>query len=309
MTPQVVVLVPTFNRRDSLDRLLQSLDRQTLARERFEVVIVDNNSTDGTAPTVDAFARSSRARIRLLQEAAQGAAYARNRGVRETASPIIASTDDDVEADPRWLEEALHGLELHCAAAVGGRTLPVWNGSLPEWWIPDYEKVFLKDLGTESRRVLPPDYFYTHNIVVRREALGRAGLFDTRLAPTGRQHLVGEDVELCRRMQENGDALYYVPEAIVRHHVDAYRLSRAFFRRRYFYRGVSYALRNRLRGKPLEIPYRVKELAVSIAGWLRARDATKRFELELALWRDIGYVAKGLEVGWKGARRTPDERD
>jgi glycosyltransferase involved in cell wall biosynthesis len=233
-SPAVSVIVPTFNRRESLLRLLASLDRQTLSIERFEVVVVDNNSSDETAAEVASFARSSRARIRCLTERVQGAAYARNRGIRESTAPVVASTDDDVEADPQWLEQAMRGLETSSAAVVGGRTVPVWDGSLPEWWLPQYEKVFFKDLGADARPVVPPDYFYTHNLVVRREPLLRVGLFDTRLAPTGRRHLVGEDVELCRRIHEDGNALYYFPPAIVRHHVEADRLSRPFLRRRYF---------------------------------------------------------------------------
>jgi GT2 family glycosyltransferase len=114
-------------------------------------------------------------------------------------------------------------------------------------------------------------------------------------------------VELCRRIQDNGDALYYLPEAIVRHHVEAHRLTRAFFRRRSFYRGVSYALRNTIRGRPLELRYHLKENLLSLSGWVRARDAAKRFELELALWQGLGYVAKALAQ--TRPRRGGEERE
>ena len=288
------MVVPSYNRRDSLLRTLESLTRQTFDPTDFEVVVVDNNSSDGTAQAVARYADRRNGHLRCLREAAQGAAHARNRGIRETSSPIVAFLDDDVEADANWLEKMLSGLADSRAAAVGGRTEPVWDGALPDWWLPEYEKVFARNWGDARRTVVEFPFFYSLNFAVRREVLAAVGAFDPRLGPKGHRHVVGEDADLCRRIHQTGGSLYYLPDAVVYHHVESERLTRNFFRRRFYYSGMTHLTERQIEGRSLELPYQVKALATGLVRWLSARSKSERFRHELELWYRAGNLVAGL---------------
>lgn len=294
------VVVPSFNRRGSLLRLLDSLDRQTLDPRRYEVVVVDNNSTDATSEAVEAFARRARARLRCVREPAQGAAHARNRGIRETSAPVVAFTDDDASADPRWLEELLAALQTRAAAGVGGRTLPAWDAALPPWWLPEYDKAFVRNWGDTARPVAEFPFFYSVNLALRRDVFARVGVFETRLGPTATAHVVGEDADLCRRVHEAGGSLVYWPPAIVHHHVEATRLTRRFLRRRFYYSGVTHAAQRVIRGGDVALAYHAKELAGETWRWLLAPSATERLRRELALWYRAGVISRSLSRRGRG---------
>lgn len=302
--PEVSVVVPTYNRRASLLRLLESLDRQTLDPERFEVVVVDNNSTDGTDEETLRFAARSRAKVRHLSERSQGTAYARNRGIRESVAPVVAFTDDDVEADFRWLDEILRGLDAHRADAVGGRALPVWPGPLPEWWLPTYEHVFVRNWGNEPCPVDRFPFFYGQNLAIRRRILESVGGFDPRLGPRGCRYIAGEDAELCRRIHDHGGLLYYLPTALVHHYVGADRFTRSYFRRRYYGRGVSYARQRAMAGRPMEIPYQLKLIVTALRDWTMARSAAVRFHAELSARMRLAYVVEAVTIRFRNTRRV-----
>ena len=292
--PDVSVVIPTYNRRDSLVRLLSSLDRQTLGQDRFEVVVVDNNSTDGTADAVDRRARELRLRLRCVSELEQGAVHARNRGIRETSAPVVAFTDDDIEVDAAWLEEILRGFERYSASAVGGRTQAVWEAPLPDWWLPEYEKPFARNWGTEACRVTTFPFFYSLNLAVKRSVLGEIGLFDPRLGPKGHRHVVGEDADLCRRIHESGGSLYYLPEAVVHHHVEAERLTRRFLRRRFYYAGMTHLTARKIQGRNLELPYQLKSVITNLVRWLSPASRTERFRRELDVWYRVGTLVASV---------------
>jgi len=305
------VVVPTYNRRASLLRLLDSLDRQTLPADRFEVIVVDNNSHDDTVVRVAAWASTARARLRCISEPRQGAALARNRGIDESAAPIVAFIDDDAEAEPAWLEQILRGFDVYGADAIGGYTVAVWCASLPAWWLPSYEHAFLRNWGGDPRRVSEEPFFYSQNLAVLRATLEALGGFDPQLGPKGSGHIVGEDLDLCRRIHERGGTLYYIPDAVVRHHVPPERLTRRFLRHRFYSRGMTQAILRRLRGNPLDLAYQAKQLASGLPSWLAANHATERFRRELTLWRIAGYLRTGLvlALSHRGPDNRPDRRE
>lgn len=292
----VSVVVPTFNRCASLLRLLESLERQTLLHGRFEVVVVDNNSTDGTRDAVLRYASGSRTKVRLLSEPLQGPAHARNRGIRESSAAILAFTDDDIEAEPQWLEKILQGFDEHAAQAVGGRAIPVWEVDLPDWWMPTYEHIFVRNWGDQPCEVSEVPFFYSLNLSIPREVLSRVGLFNTRFGPQKGRYLVGEDVDLCRRIHHNGGHLYYLPQAVVRHHIPAERLTRRFLRRRYYARGVTLALHRAIEKRPLEMLYQAKRFLVSVPEWLAAGSPAERFHSELQARKLAGYLAMAVRL-------------
>lgn len=121
MAVEVSVIVPTFNRRKLLTRLIKSLFNQTMPEDRYEVVLVSDGSTDGTVEAVRAFQQQHR-NLRLVEQRNRGPAAARNAGVRASRGQYLAFTDDDCVVSQNWIEAIMAAFERTGALAVQGRT-------------------------------------------------------------------------------------------------------------------------------------------------------------------------------------------
>jgi len=169
-TPEISVVVPTFNRADRCQALLGALAAQTLAAERFEVLIVDDCSTDDTPTVLAAGEANVSYRLRPLRTATNsGPAAARNLGWRQAAAPLVAFLDDDCMPEPGWLEAGLSFLTDHPAVGVAqGRT------TAP----PGVDVSQLQ--GRHVWRVIEAatPYFDACNIFYRRDGLEATGGFD-----------------------------------------------------------------------------------------------------------------------------------
>jgi len=202
VTPEISVVVPTFRRPDLLERLVRSLEQQTLDPSRFDVVVVDDASGDGTFATLEALAKASPIRMRVLEaERNGGPASARNLGWRTATAPIVAFTDDDCVVEAAWLEHGLRQLQLRPEVGIlQGRTLkPTAPYDETAW--------------TVSREILEPSaWFEGCNLFVRREALEAVGGFDEAITLPW-----GEDTELGWSVLDAGFERGYDQDAIVRH--------------------------------------------------------------------------------------------
>jgi glycosyltransferase involved in cell wall biosynthesis len=203
--PKLSVILPTFNRAASLPLALGALLRQSADPASYEIVVVDNNSTDGTAAVV---AHHDRGRVRLVAESRQGLSYARNTGLEAARAPIVAFTDDDVEVAPDWVETILAALDRQPDIdGVGGRVLPAWQGSRPRWLTRDHwAPLALQDHG-DSRRVFDrgtPVGLIGANVAFRREVFDRVGLFSPEVQRVKDGIGSTEDHELLTRLYEAG---------------------------------------------------------------------------------------------------------
>ena len=205
--PSISVVVSTRDRAGSLALLLESLRNQTIDRAAFEVVVVDNGSIDETPDVLD----REQARGELPLEAVilprgGGPAVGRNAGWRATRAAVVAFTDDDCEADPRWLEELLEATRANPAAIVQGRTQPGADDS-PAPGV--YKRtVEVNELGP---------FFHTCNIAYPRPLLEELGGFDEDLF--GRTP-GGEDTDLAWRAIEGGTEAVFADGARVVHAVN-----------------------------------------------------------------------------------------
>ncbi len=201
---EVSVVLPTFHRPELLERCLRALLAQTLAPERFEILVVDDGHDDLTRGQVEALAaHAPLPRLRYLRPASgRGPAVARNAGWRAAAAPLVAFTDDDTQPDPGWLREGLAELAAHAdwVAAAGRVSVPCDARRRPT----DHE---LMTRGLESAE------FVTANAFVRREALARIDGFDERFRRAWR-----EDSDLQFRLQQLGP-VGRAPGAVVCHPV------------------------------------------------------------------------------------------
>jgi len=307
------IVIATYNRAADLRDTLASLAALT-PDGPWEAIVVDNNSTDDTRAVVAAAAASFPVELRYLFEARQGRSPALNAGILAARGDIIATTDDDVRVPADWLNRAAESLERLGCDYVGGRVLPIWGGPRPAW-LPDHggkqwAVIALLDYGAE------PLEFGTRvplgvNMAFRRAAFGRAGLLDP---DTGRRAgtLLGQEVrEWCIRARKAGVRGFYAPELVLRHIIPAERLTRRYFRRWFYWRGISRALLYERAGLDMESPeqttvdfsktahlfgvprYLFRTAAAHAGAWLRdlvRGNSVGAFDHELWLWFFAGIL-------------------
>jgi len=210
--PEVSVVMPTHNRRDSLRRVLEALDRQTILPGRFEVVVVCDGCTDGSAAMCRGL--TTRYALRVFEQAKQGPAAARNRAVTEAAGALIVFLDDDVVPIPGLLAEHLAEHAANDSVVVIGPLLAPPGFKLAPW--TRWESVMLdaQYAAMAAGRWEPTArQFYTGNASVRREHILAAGGFD----PGFRR---AEDVELAYRFHAMKLTFRFSPSAKGWHYAD-----------------------------------------------------------------------------------------
>ena len=235
-TPEVTLVIPTYNRPQELASCLESLTRLRSPAGGFEVVVVD----DGSDQPLDAVVRPFEEvlRLRLLRQANAGPGAARNAGTAAANGRFLAFTDDDCWPDPDWLYRLTGHLEHHPAHLVGGRTANRVTDNpyaAASQTIIDCVYAFYNAHPKNAR------VFASNNMAVARELLEDAGGFDTQAF---RQ--ASEDRELCDRWRHLGRRLSYVPEAKILH---AHRLDFRSFCRQHFSYGRGAARYHRLRSR------------------------------------------------------------
>jgi glycosyltransferase involved in cell wall biosynthesis len=307
------IVIATYKRAADLGETLASL-AALQPDGPWEVIVVDNNSPDDTRGVVERAARTFPVELRYLVEREQGRSPALNAGIRAARGEIVATTDDDVRVPADWLNRAAEGLERLQCDYVGGRVLPIWGGPRPVW-LPNrggkqWAVIALLDYGTQ------PIEFGARvplgvNMAFRRLAFDTAGLFDPN---TGRKAgtLLGQEVrEWCIRARAAGIRGFYVPDMWLEHIIPADRLCKAYFRRWFYWRGISRAMLYERAGLDMEAPerttldfskvphvagvprYLYRKALSSIGSWLRAtlkRDAVAAFDHEVWLWFFAGIV-------------------
>jgi glycosyltransferase involved in cell wall biosynthesis len=236
------VIVCTHNRADYLPLVLDSLDRQLLPRQEFEVVLVDNASTDNTRETVAPWANAGS--VRYVHEPKLGLSPARNRGWQEAKGEFIAYLDDDAVAAPDWGRALLEAAALlgPKMGVLGGRIGLIWPRSIPQW-LPDELHGYLGalDWGNEQRWLTNVEWIVGANCAFRRSALAALGGFSDDLGRRGKCLMSNEESFLRRRLERAGYLCGYASNAVVWHHVDPSRLNRRWFQRRSYWQGVSSA--------------------------------------------------------------------
>jgi glycosyltransferase involved in cell wall biosynthesis len=315
------IVIATYNRARDLRGTLESL--ATLQPDGpWEVIVVDNNSPDETRQVVEQAAGTFPVELRYLFEREQGRSPALNTGIRAARGEIIVTTDDDVRVPADWLDRAAQGLDRMECDYVGGRVLPIWGGTRPDW-LPNrggkqWAVIALLDYGAQ------PIEFGTRvplgvNMAFRRCAFDRAGLFDPH---TGRRAgtLLGQEVrEWCIRARKAGVRGYYIPEMSLQHIIPADRLDKKYFRRWFYWRGISRAMLYERAGLDMESPeqttldfskvphiagvprYLYRKALASAAGWVRETLRGRSIEaFEHELW--VCFFAGIVRQRWRDTR-------
>jgi len=275
----VSVIVCTYNRAVSLGDTLQALEAQVTPPDlAWELLVVDNNSSDGTRDVVAAFARATRLRVRYLFEPRQGLSHARNAGVAQAHGAIVAFTDDDVQPEPDWVAGVRAVLIDTGADIVGGRILPLWAHPRPPWlasrpYLRGPFAIMEHPVGGPVMEARGNPNVWGANMAFRREVFGLSGTFDPELGVTGQKLYRGEEVDLVRRALRAGCRAVYEPRLVVWHRIPASRMRRRYIARFYFEQAEGEALAlgapggRQLLGIPL---YIYRGAAERMGGWLWA---------------------------------------
>lgn len=241
---RITVLIATRGRTASLPHTLESLLCPTnLEVGDWEVlVITDYDCQEGTAQICADFQRHFPSHFRFLVQEKTGKSNALNLGIAAADGDILALTDDDVIVSPDYIRGVRMFFESYPADAAQGRILLDCEGGLPHW-LPPRMKSFIGwcDFGEEVQEWTQTRHtLFGTSMAVRAEAARSIGGFAPEL---GAGTAVGycEDTEFSVRLRQAGRRLFYAPHIVVRHQLSRKRLTRSFFRKRYFGFGRSQA--------------------------------------------------------------------
>lgn len=233
---RVSVIIATYNRVDLLYKALDSILLQKLKKDvSFEILVIDNASSDETAQMIRAISDLSKVHVRYIHESKRGKGFALNRGIREAQGDILIFTDDDIVADSRWLANMVECFETYQCDCVGGRVLPDYPPQAPQWIIENSKllvgPIVSYDYGEETKvyqnKVMFE--FLGANFAFKKSVFNELGEFLTDIGPG--KTMMGEDTEMVSRLLKEGKKLYYCGEALVWHPVDPKRMTLKYIAR------------------------------------------------------------------------------
>lgn len=244
---KISAVICTFRRPDYLQHVLRSLCEQTLAREHYEILVVDNAVQTETQQVTEAF-REDGLNLRYITESEVGLNRARNTGLKAAAGRYVAYIDDDARADSHWLEALVDAFEQlqPQPAAVGGRVWLNWHGERPRW-VPERHLALFTfvDLGEVGHSLREDEYLVGANLAFDKDSLASLGGFDPNLDRQGSVLLSGGDTAAVAQLRQNGKVVYYEPAAVVWHSVLQSRKRRGWLLGRLFWDGASQPLLER----------------------------------------------------------------
>jgi glucosyl-dolichyl phosphate glucuronosyltransferase len=301
---EVIVILCTYNRGADLARALETIARSEMEDSvRWEVLVVDNNSTDQTRSIVQEFCRRYPGRFRYLFEPTPGKSFALNTAIAQARGRVLAFVDDDVCVEPTWLRNlTAELLRDTCWGGVGGRTLPEQKFTPPSWLSRDMngwgEVVFAYfDMGDSPGELRRPPY--GTNMAFRKSIFEKHGPFRIDLGPIPGSRIRNEDTELGRRLLAAGVRLRYEPSAIVYHPVPHERITKEYFLSWWFDYGRAMIIERGDRPNLCGIPYdyfallsRFVEISIHAFRGTLALSVPQRFMRRCKISRNKGQVAE-----------------
>lgn len=232
---KITVVICTYNRGVYIRDAMESLYHQTLAKEAYEVIVVNNNSTDNTQQVCENFIATHRdAHYAYFNESRQGASFARNTGAAKARSPLLCFMDDDAIADADYLEKIVRFFETHPdAGGLGGRIIPRYIPGEPEW-MSHYVSSLVGHFhySNEVTVFAPNKYPLESNMIIRKADFDQIGGFNLALpGVVGTLRIGGEGKDFFFRLKALGRTIYYDPAIRVQHVVEISKLTREYMYR------------------------------------------------------------------------------
>jgi len=298
------VIIPTRNRANFLSQALMSLTRQTLASNQFEILIIDNGSTDSTSQTTEKYS-AQLSNIRYFYEPQPGLHAGRHRGMIEAKNDILVFADDDIEAFPTWLESIQCVFQNANVAMVGGNNIPMFLTTPPKWLLTLWNRPLKRKARSipalsiieiyGSSRECDPLLVWGCNFSIRKDVLLAAGGFHPDGMPKELIRFRGDgETHVSRFVKESGLLCVFHPEASVYHKITQERMTFEYFYQRGFSQGVSDSyshMRNRQNPSKTQAK---KNLLLKLVRWVE-NQLTKLIPLDA----ETKHVLYQMECGYK----------
>lgn len=222
--PRLSVIVCTYNRERLLEACLESFCAQDAPPSSYEIVVVDNNSEDGTRELVERYERADR-QVRYAAETKQGLSHARNKGFEEARGEYLAYVDDDALVPSTYVSSAVEMIDAHEPDIAGGPVYPYYEGDKPRWFKDEYETRKWEDASGFSSTCR----ISGGNFIIRRRLLKDLGLFDPTLGMRGERIGLLEEAKVLDtyrlRIEPRDQKVYYSLECYVKHLVPASKMT------------------------------------------------------------------------------------
>lgn len=312
------VIICTYNRSANLPSCLEALAKQQgVSTLDWQVLVVDNNSTDDTQAVAERLARELPISVRCVREPQQGLNHARNRGVSESTGTHFTFVDDDIRVGRDWLAALARAFAETDADAIGGRIHLDPSIVLPRWVAPGSETAgFLgyQDFGDHPFRMDGVSrYPFGGNMSFHRRVVDRIGLFDPKLGRKGEGRKRGElfkgaETDYFHRLAARGDArIFYEPGAIVYHRVQPHQLRQRYFLTIHYNAGYQKAFydardfRRRMFGVPLFLYAQFTRAVGRYLGLVATRGPSQAFRQLMTVGHFLGTMAGYRNAGKESA--------
>lgn len=298
--PKITIAICTYNRAEYLHDTLTDLSNQSVSTDSFEVVVVNNNSSDGTEFVCDTFQKThSDIRFRWVKETSQGLSFARNRAAREADSPVLVYIDDDVILPVDFVETAIDYSERRSSVqCAGGRIWVAFEEGNVDWIPEELMPMFgLHDLGDDDRTYSRGNFPRGGNMMIRKNILEAFGYFDTQLGRTGNHLLGSEEKAFFERVRRNGVELHYWAGLELTHRIGTSRLEEEYLQKQSV--GIGKSERLRLEGSKSDLMKKFGSEILKFAGSLffsigyliRGRKKAAGFILQFRIWVLKGFLS------------------
>lgn len=294
------VIFCTYNREKYIYNAMKSIAEQDFPKQGYEIVLVNNNSTDNTKQICEQFQADYPSVVfRYFDETNQGLSYARNRGVKESKGEILVFVDDDATVSDNYLPSIDTFFAGHPdVSACGGPIIPVYEADKPKW-LSHYTEQLIGGALYEGDKVKPfrnGKFPGGGNSAFRKGVFEKYGLFNVELGRKGTGLIGAEEKDLYDRLTKGNEQFYYLPEMILYHYIPEKKLTESHFRELTYSIGKS----ERIRTKSVsEKEYRKRLLSEAVkwaASWLLFFGfvITLRPSKGVKLLQFRWYVSKGL---------------
>lgn len=237
---KVSIIIPTLNRASYLKNALISTLNQSFPKDEYEIIVIDNGSTDNTKQVIEDLNQAHNNRIRYFYDARPGLHIGRHLGAKHAYGEILLYGDDDIIASPEWVKEVYACYSKKEVGAAGGKIIPKFESDPPEW-LRHFHSGYLSllDLGDEYLEI-NTNQIYGCNLSIRKDVLFELGGFNPDGMPPDLIKYRGDgETALMTRVVEGGYKTVYNPKACVYHVIPSSRLTIDYFKRRSFNQGVS----------------------------------------------------------------------
>lgn len=296
---KISVVICTYNREEFLTGLMDSIIKQSMDKRYFEILFINNNSTDRTASLCQQFIEQyPDYSIRYFNEPQQGLSFARNRGIQEASGEYITFADDDALLAPDFLYQVCRYLDGHPdIAEVGGPILLQYLDTIPKWGNPYMDRLFGYFRPSSSPyRMKKKNKRYPRgsNMTFRTAVFSKCGLFNTALGRIKRMLIGGEEKDIAFRILDAGGNIAYIPEALVYHLVPETRTRISFVREQALGIGTSEQIRSKANHEyPKRLLIEAFKWGATLLLWCRY-SLTLQFAKANMLVRFRYWISKGL---------------